>query len=211
MKKKVSKNNENRRGRRPADPNAPIFDPKKHVKLSDLAKKCRISYQSMYLRQEKDGIKAIVTRQLSDAKKGEKSYAGVEVIAFTKKDAKRIEENSPKQMRTDSVTFSEMEKEFDISRPKLTGFLLKLKITPTKRQGNSNRQTLTVTKAQYNQIKQEILRESFDLSEIEKDFKLTKPKLEALLSKLEISPVKLQDRSIVTRSEYKKIKKEVRA
>lgn len=143
--KKPSSKKNSRRGKRMASPDAPKFDAKKHIKLSELAKRCNISYQSMYLRQRRNNINAIAT-----------NYNGVEVIAFLKEDADKIEKNNPKQMRSDSVSFSDMESEFDISRPKLTGVLLRLKISPVKRQGDKNRQTLTVTKSQYERIKKEL-------------------------------------------------------
>jgi hypothetical protein len=135
-----------RRGKRLASPDLPKFDPKKHIKLSELAKRCNISYQSMYLRQKRSAVKAIAT-----------NYNGVEIIVFLKSDAKKIEENNPKKMRADNVTFSEIEKEFDISRPKLMNVLLRLKIAPVKRQADKNRQTLTVTKTQYGRIKKELI------------------------------------------------------
>jgi hypothetical protein len=142
---KTEKTKGSRRGKRLASPDAPKFDPKKHITLSELAKRCNISYQSMYLRQRRSNIKAIAT-----------NHNGVEIIAFLRSDAKKIEDNNPKKMRADNVTFSEIEQEFDISRPKLMNVLLRLKIAPVKRQAEKNRQTLTVTKSQYGRIKKEL-------------------------------------------------------
>jgi hypothetical protein len=132
-----------RRGKRLASADLPKFDAKKHVRLSDLAKRCGISYQSMYIKQKLHRVDAVAT-----------NYNGVEVIAFLKEDAKKIESSNPKPIRSDSVSFNDIEEELQISRPKLTGILLKLRISPVKRRIEDNRQVLTVTKSQYVKIKE---------------------------------------------------------
>lgn len=133
------------RGRRFASEDAPKFDPRKHIKLSDLAKKCKISYQSMYLKQKRSNIKALAT-----------NHNGVEVIAFTLADAKKIEKDKAQPMRKDSVPIKDIEEKYNVSRPKLTNVLLKLRISPVKRQGQNNRQTLTVTRSESKKIAKEL-------------------------------------------------------
>lgn len=129
------------RGRRVASKSSPKFDAKKHIKLSVLAKKCNITYQSMYLKQQRTGVSAIPT-----------NLDGVEVMAFTLEDAKKVEDNKALPMRKDSVSLMSLEKKLKISRPKLTNLLLKLRILPVKRQGEDHRQTLTVTTSESEKI-----------------------------------------------------------
>lgn len=141
----MAKKKSTRRGRRFAKAGLPKFDAKKHVRLTDLAQKCRISYQSLYLRQRRSDIKAIAT-----------NYNGVEVIAFLKKDAEKIIKDGAKPMEKNSVTFKKIEKQLNMARPKLVNILLKLKISPVKRQGDSNRQNLTISQEQFKRVLKEV-------------------------------------------------------
>jgi len=142
-KKVAKKVTKGQRGRRLASEDSPKYDPRKHIKLSELARQCNISYQSMYLKQKRTKVKAFAANN-----------NGVEVMVFSLADAKKIADAKARPMRKDSIPLKDLEKELQVSRPKLTNVLLKLRISPVKRQGNDNRQTLTVTSTESQKIRE---------------------------------------------------------
>lgn len=132
------------RGRKAVTLGMPKFDSSKHIKLNDLAKKCGITYQSLYIRQKRTDIWAI-----------EINLKGRCVIAFTKADAKKIQKDSAKPELKSAVRIDSLENELKLSRPKIQNILIKLRIFSEKRRsgGDQNRSVLTVTSSQATKIR----------------------------------------------------------
>jgi hypothetical protein len=146
--KKVTKKASSKQGRRPAPKNAPSFDPKKYIKMSDLAEKMGIAYQSLHVKQQRLQIWAVATRN---------PETGSVIIAFTNEDAKKLMDKSARKVTESRVFIKDLERKLNVSRPKLLNALKKLKIEPSKRRDDEgNRAALTVAESVVKKIKKQL-------------------------------------------------------
>jgi murein tripeptide amidase MpaA len=146
--KKVTKKASSKQGRRPAPKNAPDFDPKKYIKMSDLAEKMGIAYQSLHVKQQRLQIWAVATRN---------PETGSVIIAFTNADAKKLMEKSARKATDSRVFIKDLEKTLNVSRPKLLSTLKKLNIQPSKRRDeDGNRASLTIAESAVKKVRKHL-------------------------------------------------------
>jgi len=119
------------------------FNPKTHVKLSDLADELKMDYRSVFAKQSRLGIKA-------------KKYQDKDrmVLAFTKGDANKIRSKTAKFMTSKRLEVSKVQEKLKVSRQVLSKVLKALKITTVKyRRVTDKRSVPTVPASSFNKIK----------------------------------------------------------
>lgn len=121
------------------------YDPKKHVKMTDLSKELKITYHSLYDKQVRLNIKAIKVLDPSTNRK---------VVVFTKESAKKIRTLTAKPISGKRIPLKKLRQELNIPRGRLLKTLETLKISPKKmRIPPENRAVLTIASTSIARIK----------------------------------------------------------
>ncbi len=125
--------------------NFPKFDPKRYVKLSDLAKELKADYRSIFTKQKRLGLFATKC-----------DIDGRDVVCFKNETADKIRKSTAPFIGKNQIQIQDIEKKLKVARPDMLQVLNKLKITPEKRrQVNVKvpRSVLVVRKNAVNKIK----------------------------------------------------------
>lgn len=131
----------------PKPPKIPAYDPKIHVKLSELANQMFMDYRSMFLKQKRLGIFSFKCLQ------GDR-----EVVCFNQENADKIRASTAPFITNAHVELTKVEKECKIDRPKMLRVLSKLTIVPEKRRRHEDnpRSVLTVKANMIKRIKEAV-------------------------------------------------------
>lgn len=127
-----------------------FYDPKKHVKLKDLATHLKITYESMYLKQLRLGIKGM---------KAIDKETGKRIVIFTNAQAKAIMEKTAKKMPSTRITVIDATKQLNTTKKNMNKALLALHITPVRMRreyNKGNRAVLTIPKSALKRIKEQL-------------------------------------------------------
>lgn len=123
------------------------YNPKKHVKLKDLAEKLKITYESMYLKQMRLGIKGMKVIDKTNGKK---------IVVFTNAQAKKLTEKTAKKMPVTRMSVLEAITQLKTNKKDMNKALSSLKITPIKMRREylqGNRTVLTIPKTALKKLK----------------------------------------------------------
>lgn len=125
----------------------PTYDPKEHVKLSDLAREMKMDYRSCFLKQKRLGVFSFKCLLLDR-----------EVVCFNLENAEKIRSSAAPFITTNHVELTKIEKECKIDRPKMLRVLAKLTIVPEKRRRfeDNPRSVLTVKSNMVKRIKEAV-------------------------------------------------------